>query len=128
LTKTLLYGIFAFMKTYLREKLMTDNSHKPVKKAQEMLAQHQLAIIQELDGRAFDLLTPRETAAVLGIDASRIPDLIRQKWLEGAPGKKLGSANQYYRWRVEFVKRYRGTYKPKEKSHEEMAKTDAPNT
>jgi hypothetical protein len=79
-------------------------------KAKRLVTKHQLEIIEELGPRALDLLTPGEAAGVLDIETMRIPDLIREGWLAAAPGKDIGSAHQYYRWRVELVKRYRRRY------------------
>lgn len=92
---------------------MTEKTHKPTEKAKQLLASHQLDIIEELGTTAFDLLTPAEAAKEIDVPTSRLPDLIRQGWLAYVPGKDIGSAHQYYRWRAEFVKRYRGQYSRK---------------
>jgi hypothetical protein len=74
-----------------------------------LLDTHKTAIIEELGVSAFDILPPKEVAIMVGVAGSRIPDLIREGWLEPAPGKDIGQAHQYYRWRVVFVQRFRKT-------------------
>lgn len=93
----------------------------PTEKAKKLLEEHESEIIKQLGPKAFELLTPAETAQELGLKERKgkpatihIPDLIRQGWLEPAPGKNIGSAYQYYRWRVEFVKQFKRTYKTSE--------------
>lgn len=87
---------------------------RPVKKIEKLLQLHEVEIVRELGPTAFDLLTPQEVASELDINAKIIPDLLRQGWLEPVPGKSIGSAYQYYRWRVQFVKRFRQS-RPKQK-------------
>lgn len=87
-----------------------------VLKVPELLEKHKADIMEELGKSAFDLLAPRQVAKELNdMDARRLPDLVRQGWLAPAPVPPIGTANLYYRWRVEFIKRYRRTYS-KEKS------------
>ena len=86
-----------------------------VGKAAKLLQEHEATLIKELGPTAFDLLSPRQTAEALAIPVPRITDFVRQGWLEPAPGQDVGHAHQYYRWRVEFVKRYKATYKTNEK-------------
>jgi hypothetical protein len=76
-----------------------------------LLAAHKSEVIERLGASAFELLTPRETAELIGIPSNRIPDIIRQGWLEPVPGKDVGQGHQYYRWRVVFVQQYRKGYK-----------------
>lgn len=78
------------------------------KKVAELLKLHKTDLLMELGATAFDLLTPQETANLIGLsDTKRVPELIRQGWLEAAPGKDIGTAHQYFRWRVEFVRRHK---------------------
>lgn len=88
---------------------------KPTIKAQRLLDTHEASVIKELGPAAFELLTPAQTARELSVEPSRISDLVRQGWLAGAPGKDVGMAHQYYRWRVEFVKRYKASRKKESK-------------
>lgn len=92
----------------------TQGKKRVVKKATELLQQHEASLIKELGPAAFELLSPRQVADELGVTVPRITDLVRQGWLEAAPGRDVGHAHQYYRWRVEFVKRYRTPYKTKD--------------
>lgn len=85
---------------------------EPTRKASELLDQHKMAIIEELGNTAFDLLTPRQTATMLGVKVPRLSDLNKEKWLEPAAQSDIGHANLYYRWRVEFIKRHR-TFRPR---------------
>jgi hypothetical protein len=85
------------------------NSHF-VERTVPLLNEHQLPLIEELKASAFDLLSPRQVASELNIEPVDLPDLVRQGWLAPAPNQKIGSANLYYRWRVEFAKRYRRRY------------------
>jgi hypothetical protein len=85
-------------------------------KAQELIQQHKGAIIEELGPHAFDLLTPQEVATELEIETKRIPEYIRWGWLDPVPGKDVGSAHQYYRWRVESVKRLKKPRQRKDKT------------
>ena len=78
-------------------------------KVTTLLDRHKTEVIEELGPTAFDILTPHETAQVAGIDVKRIPDLIREGWLEPVPGKDIGRAHQYYRWRAVFTQRFRKT-------------------
>ena len=97
---------------------MEDSKKKrSVSKAATFLAQYETALIKELGQAAFELLSPRQVAVELAISVPRITDLVRQGWLEAASGQDVGHAHQYYRWRVEFVKRYKRTYQ-KEKNNE----------
>jgi hypothetical protein len=78
------------------------------KKVTDLLKEHKAEVIEDLGASAFDLLTPQETAALAGVEETkRLPELIRQGWLEPAPGKDIGTAHQYYRWRAEFVRQYK---------------------
>ena len=78
------------------------------KKVTLLLKEHKAEIIESLGASAFDLLTPQEAARLIGLDTTKgIPELIRQGWLEPAPGKDIGTAHQYHHWRAEFVKRYK---------------------
>ena len=91
-----------------------DTMTKPVDKVLDLLRQHQSTLIEELGVSAFELLTPAETSAIVGLSTDRFPDLLREGWLAAVPGKQIGRAHLYYRWRAEFVKRYRLTRtKPK---------------
>jgi hypothetical protein len=100
-----------------RIKIMTKQKDREVLRAKPLLEKHRSALIEDLGAAAFDLLTPKQTANVLGVDVPRISDLVRQGWLASAPTEyDAGHAHQYYRWRVEFVKRYKTTYKKKEQS------------
>lgn len=82
---------------------------KKADRAKDLLDKQKTTIIEELGQSAFDLLPPRETAELIGVEAKRIPDLLREGWLEPAPGKDVGHAHQYYRWRAVFVQRFRRT-------------------
>lgn len=91
------------------------DKHK-VLKTDELLEAHKAEIMESLGNSSFDLLSPKQVATELGgIDTKKLPDLVRQGWLAPAPVPSIGTANLYYRWRVEFIKRYRRTYN-KEKS------------
>ena len=79
-----------------------------------LLAAHKGEIIEQLGASAFDVLPPKETAAIVGVKGDRIPDLIREGWLEPVPGKDIGQAHQYYRWRAVFVQQFRKTRQKKE--------------
>jgi hypothetical protein len=84
-------------------------------KAKRLLAEHETSIIKQLGSRAFDMLTPAEVAIELRLESTRrIPELMRLGWLESVPDKDVGKAHQYYRWRVEFVKKYKQPRKAKE--------------
>jgi len=74
-----------------------------------LLGAHKSEIIVSLGAAAFDVLTPRETATIVGVERKRIPDLIREGWLEPIPGKDVGQAHQYYRWRAVFAHQFRKT-------------------
>jgi hypothetical protein len=74
-----------------------------------LLDEHKATVIEQLGACAFELMTPRETAEMIGIEPKRIPDLIREGWLDWVPGKDIGHAHQYYRWRVTFVQQFRRT-------------------
>lgn len=90
---------------------------RTVLRAKPLLEQHKTSLIEEMGTAAFDLLTPKQVADILGVSASRLPDFIRQGWLASAPEEHdVGHAHLYYRWRVEFVRRYRTTYKKREQS------------
>lgn len=86
---------------------LQEDSRK-VKRAESLLKAHKAEIMEELGASAFDLLTPNEVKTQLGTGPT---ELTRQGWLEPAPGKDIGPAHLYYRWRVEFVKRFRKPYK-----------------
>lgn len=86
-----------------------------VQKVDELLQRHKASLIEQLGASAFDTLTPHETAEEIDINSTRIPDLIRQGWLEPAPNKDVGRAHQYYRWRVMFVKQFKQRYNKKDK-------------
>lgn len=92
---------------------MTEKRDKhAVEKVPKLLDDHKNTLIEELGPRAFELLSPRQVMEELGISkGARIPDLIRQGWLEPAQGQDIGPAHLYYRWRVEFVKRFKRSYK-----------------
>lgn len=82
-----------------------------VGRAAQLLEEHELEIIKELGASAFDELSPKEVADILGYTKTKhLTDLVRQTWLAPIPGKKIGSANLYFRWRVEFVRRYKKRY------------------
>jgi hypothetical protein len=84
---------------------------KPTRKTFALLDKHKTEIIEELGAKAFDLLSPRQTREELDVDRTRIPDLVRRGWLEAAPAEyNVGPAHFYYRWRVEFVKRFKRTH------------------
>lgn len=91
-------------------------SERKADKVANLLDTHKTAIIEQLGPAAFDILTPQETAQVAGIDVKRIPDLIREGWLEPVPGKDIGRAHQYYRWRAVFVQRFRKTRQKQKKT------------
>lgn len=82
---------------------------RKAERVSSLLEAHKTELIEELGPRAFDTLTPQETAQIAGVDAKRLPDLLREGWLEPIPGKDVGRAHQYYRWRAVFVQRYRRT-------------------
>jgi hypothetical protein len=88
---------------------------RSTRKVATLLEQHEEALKAELGASAYDLLSPRQTSVILGVEPGRITDLTRQGWLEPAPVEKIGPAKLYYRWRVEFVRRYRKTYSKREK-------------
>jgi hypothetical protein len=95
------------------EERMEERKDRTVQKAAKLLKKHEKTLRRELGKSAEELLTPRETASELFSDADKVTllgDLVRQGWLAPAPNKDVGHAHQYYRWRVEFVKRYRRTY------------------
>lgn len=89
---------------------MKEKNDRSVKRAATLLEQHRTAIIDELGPAAFELLSPKQVADELKIGVPRMTDLVRQGWLAGVPGHDVGHAHQYYRWRVEFVKRHRSTH------------------
>jgi len=95
-----------------------EEKDRTVQKAGKLLRKHEKSLIRELGASAFDLFTPAQTANELNVGVPRLGDLVRQGWLAGAPDKDVGHAHQYYRWRVEFVKRYRTTYKKAAQSEE----------
>ena len=84
-------------------------SDRRAEKIASLLAAHKGAIIEQLGASAFDVLTPQEAATLAGVDTKRVPDLIREGWLEPVPGKDIGRAHQYYRWRAVFVQQFRKT-------------------
>jgi hypothetical protein len=84
-------------------------SDRKAEKIVSLLAAHKGDIIEQLGVSAFDVLPPRETAAIVGVKVDRIPDLIREGWLEPIPDKDIGQAHQYYRWRAVFVQQFRNT-------------------
>lgn len=86
-----------------------DVRDRKAEKITSLLEAHKIGVIEELGPRAFDMLTPQETAQIAGVDAKRLPDLLREGWLEPIPGKDVGRAHQYYRWRAVFIQRYRRT-------------------
>jgi hypothetical protein len=87
------------------------------KKVLDLLDQHKTEIIEQLGTSAFEVMTPQEVADDLKLTTTkRIPELIRQGWLAPIPGKDIGSAHQYYRWRAEFVKRYKQPRQEKNES------------
>ena len=91
---------------------------RKAEKIEGLLTTHKTAIIEELGASAFELLPPRETATVIGISSDRVPDLIREGWLEPVPGKDIGQAHLYYRWRAVFVQRFRKTRQKKQRTPE----------
>jgi hypothetical protein len=92
--------------------MATKEKDRTVLRAVKLLEEHKVSLIESLGASAFDLLTPKQVAGVLSIDVSRITDLTRQGWLASAPEEyDVGNAHLYYRWRVEFVKRYKTSYK-----------------
>src|SRR2546429_8885053 len=105
------------------EERMQERKDRTVQKAADLLKKHEKALRRELGKSAEELLTPRETAEELKTAVPLLGDLVRQGWLAPASGKDVGHAHQYYRWRVEFVKRYRQTYKKKEERHAEQRTT-----
>ena len=103
---------------------MGEKKNRTVQKAAKLLEKHEKALRRELGKSAEDLLTPSQVAEALFGYADQTPrlgDLVRQGWLVPAPEKDVGHAHQYYRWRVEFVKRYRTTYKKAAQSEEKNA-------
>lgn len=87
---------------------LKEDKHK-VKRVAPLLKEHKAEIMEELGASAFDLLSPKQVEKQLGAAPS---ELTRQGWLEPAPeDKNVGPAHLYYRWRVEFVKRFRKPYK-----------------
>jgi hypothetical protein len=98
-----------------------EEKDRTVQKAVKLLRKHEKPLIRELGASAFDLLTPTQAANELSVGVPRLGDLVRQCWLAAAPDKDVGHAHQYYRWRVEFVKRYRTTYKKAAQSEETNA-------
>lgn len=91
---------------------MTETKEKRVtQKALRLLELHENEIIKELGASAFELLTPKRAAQEIGILPKSITDLVRQKWLASVPDENAGPAHLYYRWRVEFVKRYKLKHK-----------------
>lgn len=103
---TLSWYHYSQTKTEGDEDTMPDS--RVSKRVTELLKEHKTDLILEMGSAAFDLMTPQETAKYIGLDATkRIPELIRQGWLEPAEGKDIGTAHQYHRWRVEFVKRHK---------------------
>ncbi len=98
-----------------------EEKDRTVQKAVKLLKKHEKAFKKELGPVAFELLTPIQTANELSVGVPRLGDLVRQGWLAPVPGKDVGHAHQYYRWRVEFVKRYRTTYKKAAQSEEKNA-------
>lgn len=98
---------------------MTNDERRKVKKVPELLRLHKDTIINELGPRAYELLTPSQVRSELDIDSGKkaaLPDLIRQEWLEPAHGYDAGPAHLYYRWRVEFIKRFKGKHEKPKKS------------
>lgn len=95
-----------------------EDKHR-VGKVEDLLRKHKAEIIEELGAAAFDLLSPRQARIALGLEhedrrkrEQAIPELTRQGWLEPAPADSdVGSAHLYSRWRVEFVKRFKKSYK-----------------
>lgn len=81
-----------------------------VQKVPGLLDRYRSEIIEGLGKSSFDLLSPKQVAAELNVDTRKLPDLVRQGWLTPAPVPAIGTANLYYRWRVEFVKRHKRTY------------------
>jgi hypothetical protein len=101
-----------------------EEKDRTVQKAVKLIKKHEKMLIRELGPSAFELLSPKQTAKELLRDehkVSQLGDLIRQGWLAPAPDKDVGHAHQYYRWRVEFVKRYRTTYKKAAQSEDKNA-------
>lgn len=100
---------------------MKERKDRTVQKAADLLKKHEKALRRELGKSAEELLTPRQVAEELfgyADQVTRLGDIVRQGWLAPAPEKDVGHAHQYYRWRVEFVKRYRTTYKKAAQSEE----------
>lgn len=89
-------------------------SDRKADKIASLLATQKSIIIEQLGASAFDVLTPHEAATVAGVATNRLPDLIREGWLEPVPGKDIGRAHQYYRWRAVFVQQFRKT-RPRKK-------------
>lgn len=86
-------------------------SYKENKRAKQMREQHQAEIILELGPAAFDLLSPKETAHLLGIPTPGLINLIRNSWIVPAPAHfDIGHAHRYFRWDVELARRYRRQY------------------
>jgi hypothetical protein len=100
---------------------MEERKDRSVQKAAALLKKHEKALRRELGKSADDLLTPKQVADELSTIVPHLGDLVRQGWLAPAPDKDVGHAHQYYRWRVEFVKRYRTTYKKAARSEGENA-------
>ena len=85
---------------------------RKTKTVPHLLERHKPEIIEQLGAKAFELLTPRQARDELGVNSTRIPDLVRQGWLEPAPAEyNVGPAHLYFRWRVEFAKRHRRKYR-----------------
>lgn len=98
-----------------------EEKDRTVQKAAKLLKKHERALIKELGTAAMELLTPKQVAMELFANERKVSllgDLVRQGWLAPAPDKDVGHAHQYYRWRVEFVKRHRTTYKKAAQSEE----------
>lgn len=100
---------------------MEERKDRTVQKAADLLKKHEKALRRELGKSAEELLTPKQTANELNTPVPNLGDLVRQGWLAPAPDKDVGHAHQYYRWRVEFVKRYRTTYRKAAQSEETNA-------
>jgi hypothetical protein len=94
--------------------ILPAKDQRPTERAHKLLEMHETAIIKELGSTAFDLLTPKQSAALLGIEVPRLSDLVRQGWVEPSPAEMIGPAKLYYRWRIEFARRYRGKHSKKE--------------
>ncbi|GAC1468915.1 MAG: hypothetical protein PVS3B3_24870 [Ktedonobacteraceae bacterium] len=94
--------------------IVPKEKHK-AEKILELLQTHEMPLIKELGSSAFDLLSPARAASEIGVNTSRITDLVRHGWLTYVPNMSAGPAHFYYRWRVEFVKRHKRTNKSKDK-------------